>query len=260
MKNSKPTSTWFKTKEYILKSIRGLYGLPVLIRDLDLKSLKLDDIYCLNLLQPLLVNRQYLPLNGGALRPICMAYILNEIIINKRENVLEFGAGISTILMARLIKSNNLKIKISSIEHNKEWIVLLQEILNNEGLLEYVGFIHTDLKKNSKAVNCFWYDEEILEQKLKNQIFDFVIVDGPPADVPEICYSRYPVKNFIQKKLCKNFCILIDDSNRIGERKLATDLKKVFPNNRSSYISKTLFVTYSELFFNPIPLHYILKK
>ena len=258
MKNSKPTSTWFNVKTYILNITRSLNGLPVLKSDLELKSLKLDDIYCLNILQPLLVNHQYLPLNGGALRPICMAYILNEIIINKRESILEFGAGISTILMARLIKTNNLKVKISSIEHNKKWIQQLQHILSNEGLQEYVNFIHSDLKDNSEIEDCIWYDEKILNEEFEGQVFDFVIVDGPPADIPKIRYSRYPVKDFIQNRLSENFCILIDDSNRIGETKLATDLKKEFPKNKSYYISKTLFVTYSELFFNPIPLHYIL--
>ncbi|WP_051205404.1 class I SAM-dependent methyltransferase [Salinimicrobium xinjiangense] len=247
-------------KKNIQKLISRYKSLPFLKKDFERIKLEIDDIYSFQLLQPLLVNNRYLPLNGGAMRPMGIAYILNEILINNRKNILEFGAGISTILIARLIKKNNLGIQLHTIEHNKEWIIDLQRMLEDEGLSDHVVFIHSDLKVDSNIENCKWYDENLLIKKLEKMFFDLVIIDGPPADIPKISFSRYPIINFIEKRLEKDFCIFLDDANRIGERKLVQDLKILFPKNKSSHISKTFFVTYSDLNFNPIPLHYILPK
>ena len=43
--------------------------------ELTHQSKKSDDIYAMSILQPLLTDLPYLPFNGGALRPICVAYM-----------------------------------------------------------------------------------------------------------------------------------------------------------------------------------------
>jgi len=243
-------------KKTILKFFNQLNKLSVLQNNLEQLNLKVEDNYSFHLLQSLLVDHKYLPLNGGSLRPMGIAYILNEIVINKRKKILEFGAGITTILLARLIKKNNLKIQFYSIEHNQEWILYLKKLLNDEGLSDLVIFIHSDLIEYPNMKNSLWYDENLLNKQFDHMNFDFVIIDGPPANIPEIQFSRCPVINFLKNKLEKNFCIFLDDVDRVGERKLANDIISLYPNNQSSYISKTFFVTYSEVVFNPIPLYY----
>lgn len=230
--------------------------LPLLKKENDLNSLKIDDIYSFGIIEPLLTGHPYLPFNGGALRPMGLAYILNEIIINNRKSILEFGAGITTIMIARLIKQNNLNLSFYSVEHNSNWIKTLKTLLSAEGLNVYVNFIHAELTAPNSESNANWYDTKRIENHIKDITFDLVIVDGPPANFPEIEFSRMPVLEFLKKRLDHNFCIFIDDANRKGEKKLISEFEKRFSNNISNFIGKTFFVSYSHTLFNPVPLHY----
>ena len=56
-----------------------------------------------------------------SLRPFVLVSLLNEIIINKRNTIIEFGAGISTIMPGRLSKMNNLSTVIVSVKENFNW-------------------------------------------------------------------------------------------------------------------------------------------
>lgn len=229
------------------------------LNNLELKnhSLKTDDIYSLSILQPLLINLPYLPFNGGALRPICISYILNEIIINQRKNILEFGSGLSTILIARLLKKNNLEAQIITIEHNNEWANIIHEYLVNENLLKYVTIIRTDLKEIETPLgNVNWYDYDIISNALNDKKIDLLIIDGPLANTEKIKYSRSPALFEMNKYLASDFCILLDDANRKGEKDLIRLFKKKNLKIKFQLISKTLAVFRSTEKFNPIPIHY----
>ena len=241
-------SLYLKFKE-INKNIK------LIAEGVDLGTMKINDTYALAIIQNILHEGPYLALNGGAIRPLGLAYILNEILINKRENVLEVGSGISTILMARLIKKNCLNTKIHSIEHNKKWCNQLQEILEYEKLEDYVNIIHCGLNIIEDKYAKKWYD--IKKDKFKNLKFDFVIIDGPPANQASLRMSRYPIINFIEDKLQNDdFCIFLDDVNRKGEKILAQDLVSKFPESQFNYVDNTIFILNSKQNFNPIPMHY----
>src|SRR5690606_36365313 len=66
-----------------------------------------EDILSVNFLNTLMNGYPYLPFSGSSLRPFCLNHILNDIVINNRKHIIEFGSGISTILIGRLIKKNN---------------------------------------------------------------------------------------------------------------------------------------------------------
>src|SRR5690606_38250097 len=66
-----------------------------------LQDRRLEDVHALIVLQPLLVGHPVLPLTGSALRPHCLTHLINDILINRRRRILEFGTGLSTILLAR---------------------------------------------------------------------------------------------------------------------------------------------------------------
>lgn len=84
-------------------------------------SLRLEDIYALNLLRPLITGYPYTPFTGASFRPFWLAYIIIDIVLNSRNNIIEFGYGVSTIIIGRLIKKNNLKANLISIEHDANW-------------------------------------------------------------------------------------------------------------------------------------------
>ena len=220
-------------------------------------SKKADDIYAMAILQPLLTDLPYLPFNGGALRPVCIAYILNEIIINQRKMVLEFGSGLSTVLMARLIKKNNLDVKIVTVEHNKEWSKIIEGYLTNEDLTQYVKIIQADLKEMETPLGKVnWYDYATVLKGVQDQKFDLITVDGPPANGRKIRYSRYPAFINMTDFFKEDFCLILDDANRKGEQKIIQSFKKIRPDLQFALVSETLAVFRKPTTFNPIPIQY----
>ncbi len=227
----------------------------------NINSKKNDDIYALSILSSLLVNKPYLPINGGALRPFCMAYLLNEILIGKRESIIEFGSGISTVLIGRLIKENNLNIEFFSVEHNEDWAKSLSTILEKEGLLDSVNIIYVPLSQQKTELGiCYSYDFNIIKNEIKNKTFDLVVIDGPPANTSKTKYSRYPVLNTIQNFLNDDFCVLLDDCDRSGEKEIIKKHLGVNPELLYKLESETLGVIRDKYHFNPVPLYYSTKK
>lgn len=180
---------------------------------------KTEDLYGLNLLQNLIQGHPQLPFTGAAMRPYCLIHVINDILVNKREKIIEFGCGVSTVLLARLIKLNDLKATIISIEHIEGWGMEINRKLAQEGLQDIAKVIHVPLGKCELAVeDNEWYLTDILEKELKDLHFDMVIVDGPPAWQASKGMSRYPAFPFIASSLSERFSIYLDDANRPGER------------------------------------------
>ncbi|MFB9077346.1 class I SAM-dependent methyltransferase [Flavobacterium procerum] len=226
--------------------------------ELNNHSKKSDDVYSMAILQPLLEDLPYLPFNGGALRPVCITYILNEIIINQRKMILEFGSGLSTLLMARLIKRNNINAKIYSVEHNQSWAAIIEDYLKKENLLEFVTIIRADLKEigTSSFGNLNWYDLNAISSVINNEKFDLIIVDGPPANTEKIKFSRFPAFESLSNNFANDFCLLLDDANREGEKEIIKFYRNKNKEIYFSVVSNTLAVFRTSTGFNPIPIHY----
>ena len=216
-----------------------------------------EDIYALGVLQPLMNGYPYIPLNGGALRPLSAAYILNEIVINRREQIIEFGSGISTILIGRLIKKNKLKTRLVSVEHNKEWSEVLKNILSEEELSEFVTVLYIDLKKTITPFGeVKWYEVGKLKQEIKSLSFDMVIIDGPPANEPKLIHSRYPGLEIMKNYLKDDYCIILDDVNRNGEKDILDSFISKNKGLNPIIIGHTMAVIRNQVKFNPIPIYY----
>lgn len=54
---------------------------------------RLEDIHALTVLQPLMISQPLPPLTGSALRPYCLVHVLNDIIVNRRQRIIEFGTA-----------------------------------------------------------------------------------------------------------------------------------------------------------------------
>lgn len=238
-------------KNRIKNFLNNIPRLKIIDNRVKTADSKINDIYSLEIIQSLISQGSYLPLNSGALRPLGIAFILNEIIINKRTSILEFGSGFSTIMTARLAKRNNLDLKIFSVEHDPKWGDLIIKILIKERLDKYVTIITAELKADND--NSIWYDKMKIDSIIQNQKFDFVIVDGPPAYSKDLLYARMPVQNFIIEKMNESFCILIDDSNRNGEKKLINELTEKFSETKLISVGDTITALYKGNYFYSSP-------
>jgi predicted O-methyltransferase YrrM len=204
-----------------------MYRLMNQFQDLDNPYLTniFNDILAANFLAPL--STSYLPWSGSSMRPSGLVNVLNDIFINNRAIILECGGGISTFYIARLLSSRGGH--LYTVEHNQEWLDLLQNQLNKEGLAHLVTFIYAPLKPTNLSLeNIPWYDGEAIDKQLpQDKKIDLLLVDGPPAYEEHLKYSRYPAVPYFLSQLKSDFTIVIDDANRSGEQEIIKRWEKI---------------------------------
>lgn len=188
---------------------------------------KSDDALPVFLLHTIFHSGKYLPFTSSALKMRFLACICNDIVVNDRKNYLEFGCGLSTVIIARLIKHNNLTTNILSIEEDLGWITYIKAILEDEGLDNIVTLVHAPTCKSENLTNSFEYKGSALEEALELRAnFDVVLIDGPAAWEPNKINSRISTHKLIKHKLAQQVTVFIDNANRVGEKKLISFLSK----------------------------------
>lgn len=185
------------------------------------KSSNHDDIKSLIQLEPLL--NQYLPWSTSAMRPSAVVKILNEIIINNRVNVIEFGSGLTTIYIAATLRQINSNSIVVSVEHDLEWIEICQRIIDQENLTKFVQLVHAPMELSNYSIDHLpWYSEACIKKVTRKCRFNMAVVDGPLAHTKKLKMSRYPALPFLieNKLLDDNHRVYLDDVTRSGERKI----------------------------------------
>ena len=185
---------------------------------LDAINRSSHDAVAIQVLAPL--STSYLPWSTSALRPSGLVKILNEIVINRRGTILECGGGISTLYIARLLKQQGHG-HLYTLEDNLGWIEVLQNLLKDQGLDDYVTLIPAPLVPCDLALDGNqWYDLTAAKTILTEPTIDFLIVDGPPAYDEKRRRSRYPALPALKSILAAEFAIVLDDINRSGEAEI----------------------------------------
>lgn len=178
-------------------------------------------------LSKILLSRENIPFDfictGGTI-DYKMIYLLSRILneIKEISSIIEFGVGISSILLSKL--TVNKRIKIISIEHDEFWLSKIKDEITSENCT----FILAELKEyNNEKIKYNWYNHEKLEAILKNR-YNLILVDGPTGSK---YYSRYGINTIIEKICATNYIIIWDDLHRYGElqsfSKMIAVLKKI---------------------------------
>lgn len=166
-------------------------------------------------------NLHYLPHTESSLRYHSIQIFLNDIIINKRKVIVEFGSGLSTIYLVKLVEQlKQDDITIISIDNNRAWLDIIYTYI--QGLDVNVHLLYAEtVKNNIELKNNEWYNIDKLDllDKYKGKI-DSVLIDGPEAWYDEISLSRYPALPFIYELLAPSCSIFLDDTNRNGEQEV----------------------------------------
>jgi len=173
--------------------------------------------YLLNLLG----KESFMASTNMSMSPVTIYHILNEIIINNRSRIIEFGSGNSTICIAALLSKLNLKAKFYSIDDDNNWLESIkQSLILNEVSGADIEFIHAPIKETTQFVSTLspffnWYDTNILENKIGNEEFDLIIIDGPKGT---LCpFSRFPAIPFLVNHLANSYSLFLDDIDRMHE-------------------------------------------
>jgi predicted O-methyltransferase YrrM len=173
----------------------------------------LEDVRALAALEPLTSGERYLAWSPMSMRPSAMALVVNEITIGDRRRIVECGSGISTLLIARLLRTR--PGHLWSVEHDRDWRAIVSGWVEDEGLADRVTFIDAGLSDG-------WYCRETISTQLKESEIDLLIVDGPPAYRREIMYARYQAVPFFRERLASDWAIVLDDVHRRGEFEVAS--------------------------------------
>jgi hypothetical protein len=176
----------------------------------------------------------YLPLTTWSISPSTVMHVLNDIIINDRKCIVEFGSGASTFYIAKLLKSNKIQASFFSVESNLDWADKIKKQLDLLGLTNYVTIINASIQPVDISLALgeqkLWYDVNVLNEHLKTIIdFDLVLVDGPFGDLTP--NSRYSAVPFLKDKLATNYSVFLDDVDREEEQAILEEWVKLLQCN-----------------------------
>jgi hypothetical protein len=189
-----------------------------ILRSIIRSSRSIHDVSSLVQLRPLLKN--YIPFSSMAMSPAEIAKICNDVCINNRKKIVEFGSGASTVFIAKIMPKDSL---LYSVDHDEKWLAIVSGWLENEGLRDRVVMIHAPLEQMQVGTHHGkWYKRSVLEASLPADSIDCLIVDGPPAGASgHEAMVRYPAVPVLKSSLAPNCTIYLDDAVRKGEKRIA---------------------------------------
>ncbi|RWO97374.1 class I SAM-dependent methyltransferase [Mesorhizobium sp.] len=179
----------------------------------------------------------YLPWSDASLLPSALQVVLNEIEINARKTVAEFGSGISTIYIAQIL--SRLGGRIVSFETDPEWATFVENRLAALNLSEFATVVRAPLGPCTLSKNGLsWYDQSIVAAAVQDLSIDCVVVDGPPAYKTGYELARYPALPAIEANLAHDYAVFLDDIHRLGEQEVLRLWAGLFGIEFSCYFSK----------------------
>ncbi len=212
------------------------------------------------LLHRLFPDSTVLPFSPFSLNPNTILHAINDIQVNQRKSVIEFGSGVSTLIMAKFIKSNGLTVRILSVDHNHEWSGYIEKELIKHDCLDIVELVVAPLITGEWGqYSGSWYDQEIIKKTMAERTFDMLIVDGPSAG--KNAQIRFPALPFVIEALDDNFIIFLDDIRRAGENEILNKWKEIFTRANKPIVvnkdsQKVYAVIKSEGGFSTNPMTY----
>lgn len=128
------------------------------------------------------------------------------------RNAIEFGAGQTSILMSQLNDRLKKEATITTVEHDVRWAEIVRAKVNHH-------VITADLvSKTISGHKISHYGGTYFDS---SALYDFVLVDGPPAYMKETAFNRLGAMEIIEKNLAESFVIVLDDMQREGEQELS---------------------------------------
>jgi hypothetical protein len=174
-----------------------------------------------------LIDKTFSPTSFAIGYPLL--YVLYRILDEQHPKcILEFGLGQSTKLFHQysvFVK----EARITTIEHDAKWIGFFSQkrsIPENAGLVvaesEIIRF------KGFKTITI-----KNIDQHVKDTRFDLILVDAPTVLKR---YSRSQILKLVPGNIDpEHFIIIIDDSQRRGEKDTCKELEKSFKNHNIGF-------------------------
>ena len=177
------------------------------------------DVQALHALRPLLDAGGFLPWTEGALRPAALLAVCNQIALTDRREVVELGSGVSTVVLARLMRERGGR--LTSVEHDPDWAILAGSQLEREGLGDVARLVEAPLEPHPLGLgDAPWYAAAALAELPGTGEVELLVVDGPPGYGEGMERSRYPAVPALEDRLAARAIVILDDADRPGEREI----------------------------------------
>ncbi|MGY8667498.1 hypothetical protein Q3C01_34805 [Bradyrhizobium sp. UFLA05-109] len=131
------------------------------------------------------------------------------------KEVLELGAGQTSILFDLLVRKGVLKSRVRTLEHDQGWAYRVSQQVSHD-------VIRTSLvPKQVQGRKIAGYDFA----PLTKSSIELLVIDGPPAGVAENRFSRLAAVELIDWINPSSFIIVVDDAGREGEMLLIREIQ-----------------------------------
>lgn len=180
------------------------------------------------------VELEKLPLNIGRWAgSYSFFYLLNRVLKDfKPKNILELGLGESTKFISTYIENYLPDTKHIISEHDEEWISNFNEKFQ---LSKNSSIVQIDLDK--KIIEDFEVTSYKDFDATFQENYDLILIDAPFGS-PR--YSRYDIVEYIKNKdFSDNFIIILDDTNRTGEKDTLNVLINLLKMKRDDIFHET---------------------
>lgn len=203
--------------------------LVMLGRDLAIVRAELSEQRALLALAPLREGLVY-PGNPAALCPENALFVVQQIYSRRPQRVVEFGSGVSTILIARALRDLGEKRQLDSFEHVESWYEKTRDLLRSAGLEDVVRLHYSPLGRR-EGLDVPWYDVSALAKD--ETPCDLVLVDGPEGGSGEPL-ARLGGFLALRDRLSPDAVVLLDDAFRRGEREIIRRWQQAEPRLETS--------------------------
>lgn len=130
-------------------------------------------------------------------------------------NVLELGAGQTSLLIDRLDKRFPADRQVFTLEHDAFWAAAVQAKVEHPILC---GGLR---RERLQGRDAYCYD---LSRLPADAAFELLIIDGPVAADTGLEYSRLGALRLLPRLAERGFVVIVDDAERVGERLLAREI------------------------------------
>ena len=145
----------------------------------------------------------------------------------KAPVILEMGSGVSTILIAYLLKKYAPEALFISLDHDIEYMQKSRYALELHDLHSSVHLLYAPLQKYLLGEEVWlWYKTAQLFELLGQNRIDLLSVDGPPMNTQSL--ARYPVLPIMRERLSNDWVLVLDDAAREEEQAIVQRWKQEF--------------------------------
>jgi predicted O-methyltransferase YrrM len=161
-------------------------------------------------------------LGAWALDAATIGFLQAELRAGRPGRVLEFGSGVSTILLAHTMAELHGRggaARVISLEQDRECLARTRGRLERMGLADLVVLLHAPLEVSAHhGVRALTYSLGADAVRLLSAApLDFVLVDGPAAGP----LSRYATLPLVAPYAAKGCAFMLDDALRDAELRVA---------------------------------------